>query len=88
MPVGGLQEFGEQLLPALGRRIEARPVFGDVLMSTPQNLPAVGFVLADGLRDLGVVVVENLAQQEDRALDRGEALQQHHEGHRERLVNL
>ena len=42
--------------------------------------------LADDLRDLVVAVVEDVVQQEDRALDRLEALERDQQRHRDRLV--
>ena len=52
------------------------------------QLAAVVLAALDDLRDLAVVVVEDLAEQEDGALDRRQALQQDEERHRERVGGL
>ena len=46
------------------------------------------FALAQHGGDLGKLVLEDLAQQEDRALERLELLQQHQERQRDRLLQL
>ena len=60
----------------------------DVLAGPHGDLAAVLLGLADDPRDLVEAVVEHLAQQEDRAFDRREALQEHQEPHRERVGGL
>jgi hypothetical protein len=60
----------------------------DVLAGPHGDLAAVVLGLADDPRDLLEAVIEHLAQQEDRALDRREALQEHQEPHRERVGGL
>src|SRR5919198_5277720 len=52
------------------------------------QLPAIALAALDDLRNLAVVVVEDLAEQEDGALDRRQALQQDEERHRERVGGL
>ena len=50
------------------------------------DLPARGLVALDDRGDGGVVDIEDLAQQEHRALDGTEPLEHGEEGERERLV--
>ena len=63
-----------------------------LLGEDPQNtkgavkkLAARGLVLADDVRDFGVAIVEDLAQQKHSALGRRKLLQQHQKRHRQRL---
>jgi hypothetical protein len=50
-----------------------------------RKLPAVVLALADDPRDLVEAVAEDVVEQEDRALDRRERLEQYEERHRERV---
>jgi len=54
----------------LARGFEPRSSVVDVAPPTDVELPAVVLAALDDLRDLGVVVVEDPVQQEDRPLDR------------------
>jgi hypothetical protein len=59
-----------------------------MLSRAAQNLPAVGFALAQDLRDLLVRIIEDFTQDENGALDRVEPLQQNEKGHRQGFVGL
>ena len=86
--LGGGEKGPEQGLAVLGRCLVAGLVGVEVLAGTPEDLPAVGLALVDDLGDVLVGVVEHLAKQEHGSLDRGEALEQHEEGHREGVGQL
>ena len=60
--------------PTLGPHVRARPL---------EELPTGRVGPTDQRRDLGVVHVERLVQQEDGSLRRCQLLQQHEEGHRD-----
>ena len=65
---GRLAEALEQLPLLPGGRPEARTRPVDVLLGAPQELPGVRLGQTEHHRDLGVLVVEDLVQQEDRPL--------------------
>jgi hypothetical protein len=52
------------------------------------KLAAVLFALADDCRDLGVVIVEDVVEEEDRPLDRRECLEEDEERQGERVRRL
>ena len=62
------QKSGEQLLLGFGRSREARPVVAQMLLRPAEPLPAGHLTLAEKAGNLGIVVLEDLAQQEDRPL--------------------
>lgn len=68
--------------------VESASPLIDVLARAGQDLPAVGLALLDDRGDLLVGIVEDLAQQEDRPLDRRQRLEQHHERDRQRIGEL
>ena len=68
--------------------VEARALGVDVAPRAGDELARVALALADHLGDLVVGVGEDLAQQERRALDGREPLEQHEEGERERVGQL
>jgi hypothetical protein len=70
-----------QLLPTLPGGLEAGLLGLDLASGPDGDLTAVLLALSDHGCDLVVAVFEDLPEQEDRPLDRGEALQQHQEGH-------
>ena len=84
----GGQEPAGDLLALLARDVEAAPALLDVAVRPGEDLAAVVRALADDPRDLLVGVVEDLAQQEDGALDRRELLEQVQERERERVGGL
>ena len=57
----------------------------DVSPGADCELAGVVLGLADDAGDLVVAVVEDVVEQEDGALDRGEPFEQEQEGHRERV---
>ena len=85
---GGAQEALGQLgaLGAVG--VEARAAVLDVALGPHQQLAAVVRRALHHPRDLLVLVAEHLAQQEHRALDRAQLLQQHQERLRQRVRGL
>jgi hypothetical protein len=66
-----------------GERSKPRTTSRDGGARSARYLTAVGLALAHDAGDLLVVVVEDLAQQEDRPLHGVEALEHHQERHRE-----
>src|SRR5205085_10599624 len=72
----------------LERRVEARPALVDCTPRAQRDLAAVGLALADDLADLRERIAEHVMQQEHRALERGEALEQHEERKRQRVAEL
>jgi hypothetical protein len=77
------EEPPRQLVALLDRRLEPWRAGLDPLPRAGEQLSAVRLALIDDLRDRGVVVLEDLAEQEHRALDRLQVLEEHEEGHRE-----
>ena len=71
----GREELLGQLPVPLGRGLEPGSLRLDALAGTSEHLATVGLALVDDLGDVGVVVAEGLAQQEDRTLQRAEPLQ-------------
>ena len=59
-----------------------------VFLRPAEPLPAGHFTFAQKGGNLRVVVLEDLAQQEDGSLDRLELLQQHQERQRDRLIRI
>ncbi len=55
---------------------------------TQEELPRVRLALPDDLRDLCVVVLEDLTEQEHRSLHRLQALEEYQERHRQRVGHL
>ena len=82
------EEALDELVTLLPRGFEPRPALVDVPPRTDVELPAVVLGSVDDPGDLVVAVVEDLAEEEDGALDRREALQQDEERHRERVRRL
>ena len=83
-----VEEPARELVLARARGLEPWLALADVPARSHGDLTAVLLGLADDLRDLVEAVLEHLAQQEDRALDRGEALEEHQEAHREGVGGL
>ncbi|MBX3081136.1 MAG: helix-turn-helix domain-containing protein [Anaerolineae bacterium] len=48
-----------------GRRLEARALLGDMLLGAAEHLTAGHLFFADDASDVGIFVIEDLAQQED-----------------------
>ncbi len=82
------QKTGEQVLLGFGRGWEAWPVVAQMFLRPAEPLPAGHFTFAQKGGNLGVVVLEDLAQQEDGSLDGLELLQQHQERQRDRLIRI
>src|SRR4029453_13888924 len=83
-PLGGREPAKEPMgepLPPLARGLEPRALRVDLSAGAHRDLPAVVLALADHPRDLVVAVFEDLPEQEDRSLDRRQALEQDEEGH-------
>src|SRR5437870_2830301 len=80
---GGVSKSFEQRVVLLFSGLEARAFGADMLFGAPQNLPAVRLALSDGCGDLRIFVIEDLAEEEDRALDRVQTLEQDEEGDRQ-----
>src|SRR5262249_34031106 len=74
--LGGRKEPSCQLVALLARGLDARPAPRDVVSRSRRQLTDVVLVLANDLRDLRMVVVEHVVQQQHRALLRREALPQ------------
>ena len=84
---GGEEARGERVA-LLGIGVEARPLLADAAARAAEDLAAVGLGLAEHLADLRERVVEGVAQDEHGALVGREALEQHEEGERDRLLVL
>ena len=85
---GGGEEASRQLVALLARGLESWSALLDVAAGSRGQLARVVLALADDLGDLGVAVVEDVVQQEGRALLRREALEQNEERERERVGEL
>ena len=85
---GGLEEAAGQLLALLAGRLEAGAALLDVAPGAGRELAHVVLALADDRGDLGVAVVEDVVEQEDRALLGREALEQDQHRQRERVGGL
>jgi hypothetical protein len=70
------------------RGLEAGLPRVDLTAGSNGDLPAVRLALADDPGDLTVAVLEHLPKDEDRPLDRTQALKQHQQRHRERIGRL
>ena len=73
---------------SLARGLEARPALVDVTPGPRRELAGVVLALAEDRGDLVVAVVEDVAEQERRALLGRQALEQHEEGERQRVGHL
>src|SRR5207248_3333100 len=80
------QELLGNTLLLRARRLEARLVFGQSPSCPNENLSTVRFGLVDDVRDVRIVVVEDFAQYEYRALEGRQLFQHHQEGERQRLA--
>jgi len=74
------------LLLGFGGSWEAWPVVAQVFLRPAEPLPAGYFTFAQKGGNLRVIVLEDLAQQEDGSFDRLELLQQEQERQRDRLI--
>src|SRR6266567_9609538 len=83
-----LQKTGEQLLLGFGRDREAWPVGDKVFLRPAERLSAGPFIFAQKGGNLCVVVLEDLAQQEDGSLDGLELLQEDQKCQRDRLIRI
>ena len=83
----GFEEAFEQISLFALRGFEARAHGADMLLGTAENLAAIGFTLAEDGSDLGVLVIKDLAEQKDGALDWREALQHDKKGHGQRFID-
>src|SRR5262249_13357426 len=81
-----LKKTGEQLLLGFGGSWEAWPVVAQVFLRPAEPLPAGYFTFAQKGGTLRVIVLEDLAQQEDGSFDRLELLQQEQERLRDCLI--
>ena len=74
-----VEEAVGEALPLLARGLEPRPPIVHVVPRAHRELPGVVLALAHDVGDLVVSVAEDVVEQEDRPLDRSEALQEHEE---------
>ena len=74
-----VEEAVGEALPLLTRGLEPRPLIVHVAPGAHRELAGVVLVLAHDVGNLVVPVAEDVVEQEDRPLDRGEALQEHEE---------
>ena len=79
------EELAREPLALLGRRLEPRLALLDAPPGADRELARRLLAAPDDAGDPLVVVVEDLPQQEDRALLRGEALEDDEERERERV---
>src|SRR5258708_4546376 len=85
---GGLDERGEQPAVLVARSLE-NPAFGrHMLPRTLEKLAASGVALAEQRGNLRVTHIEDVVQEEDRALGGGEALEEDQECHRDLVEHL
>ena len=82
------RKLPHDLLGFTARRGEARTRVAQPRTRAGEDLPRVRLALADAPRDLVEVELEHLAQQEDRALDRRQLLEQDEKGRGERRREL
>jgi hypothetical protein len=80
-----LEEAVGERLAAVGRGLRPAPLLAHVAAGAHGQLTAVVLAARDDLGDLAVAVVEDVVQQEDRALDRGQPLEHEQERHRDRV---
>ena len=83
----GLEKLLEHSLLLLGRDVEPRTVFRDVLLGAPEDLPAIDFALADHFRDFRIVIVKHFAKKENGALHGRQAFEKQEESHGQRSVD-
>src|SRR6266566_6728970 len=82
------QEAGEQLPVRFWSWWEAWPPVDQVLLRPAEGAATGGFTLLEHGSNLGKLVLEDFAQEEDRSLERLELLQQDQKGQRDRLLCL
>src|SRR5260221_1529843 len=83
-----LQKAGEQLLMDVWRGREAWSMLSQMVLR-PAERPATGrFTLAKHGGNLGKLILEDFAQQENSSLEGLELLQQHQERQRDRLIHI
>ncbi len=70
----------------VGRRWKAGPMVAKMFLRPAEPLATSHFTFAEKGGNLGIVVLEDFAQQEDRPLDGVELLQQQQESERNRLL--
>src|SRR5579872_1003603 len=85
---GGDQERAEQAAVLVVHRRQRAPLGRDVLPRAAHELPAGGLGLVEQRRDLGVVVLEDLPQEEHGALRRSQFLEHDEERHRDAVDRL
>ena len=83
-----IEEAAGHLVTLLAGGLEPRLALVDVMPGAGEDLPAVRLGLAGDLGDLGVVVAEDLVEQEHGAFGRRQALQQDQEGHGQGIGHL
>ena len=86
--LGGGEEPSCQLVALLARRLEAWPALPGVASGAAGELTDVLLALADDRRDLRILVVEHVVQQQHGALLGGQALEQHQHRQRQRVGHL
>src|SRR5260221_550764 len=72
----------------LGRCVEQPSSGSEALLGTTEKLPARGVALPEQRRDLGVLDLEDIVQQQDGALGRREPLQHDEKRHRDSIERL
>src|SRR5216683_1363462 len=83
-----LQKPGEHLPVGVGRCWEAGPMVAKMFLRPAEPLATGHFTFAEKGGNLGIVVLEDFAQQEDRPLDGLQLLQQQQERQRNRLLHV
>jgi hypothetical protein len=83
-----VEEAAGHLVALLAGGVEPRFALIDMVPGTDEDLTAVRLGLAGDLGDLGVVIAEDLAEQEYRAFGGRQALEQDQEGHGQGIGHL
>src|SRR5579875_2551482 len=80
-----MQELSGNTFLLLARDLKTWAALLKVLVRAMKHLAAIRLAFADNGRDFSIVVIEDLAQQEDGAFHRPQILQHHQEGEGKRL---
>ena len=83
-----LQKPGEHLLVGFGRGREAWSMLSQMVLRPAERAATGRFTLVKHGGNLGKLILEDFAQQEDSSLEGLELLQQHQERQRDRLMHI